>query len=644
MLISIVVPPLGEPTLPNMAAELLASMARSSGHESHVVHTPLFSPMSFAKFIVDGVAGPAIFAPAYYGDADLAIEMERVASAMQVDIDLSNRNGRFAEFTDEREIADRLYFAASEVPHLLSRIVDAILSQGTPDMVAITVPFDKDKLPTGAIAQTLRRRDYHGPIVCGGTGLPLIMGQPFLENFPEVDFVISGEAEQSWPLFCAAIAQGVPPSGIPGLTARLGDGMISEPPAELSDDFAQSPPCDWTSFLEQRKGTRWESKVLTLMAESSRGCWWGAKHQCRFCSVSMADHPYRAKPWQAVVGDFIRLYDTHHPDVIMTSDAVLAHQHLDEFLKALHTARQSRPWTIFYEVKSTYSRRTIARFASAGITDVQPGIESFSTTTLRRMNKGATGIQQLNFLKWATAYRMNIIYCIMCGTPGETADDLLSNIGVVERIPHYQPATVHGLYLFRGSPYHTSPTEYGFTDLTAGHLAAYMYRRVDPILLAHNVLYDMPSHRSLGYERAVERLKSAGSRWEERWLQGSFSRRSRFGPSRSLVARGSHAQADASHMLLLSDHETSVLDGCEEPKSLKRVRDRAGLSSEDFDAVVQRLTSLDLLFVDNGLGLTLPIPADADAERDAGWAPVAHPESTLLSIPTLSHREGVSPC
>jgi ribosomal peptide maturation radical SAM protein 1 len=619
MLISIVVPPLGEPTLPNMAAELLAAIARRDGHTVHTVHGPLLAPRAFTKFITDGVTGPGIFAPFYYGDEDLETQMSLLVLAMEEDVDLANRNGSFAASVGRDAVMDQLVLAAGEVGPVVEGIADRVLAHGVPDLVAVTVPFDKDKLPTAAIAKVLRRRGFDGPLITGGTGLGTPMNVAFLEAFTEIDYVLSGEGERTWPEFCSLLAAGEDVRDLPGLCYRASGGIVSNAEDECSSLFRENPICDWTAFVEQRRGTRWDGKPLTLMVESSRGCWWGAKHQCAFCSVSMADHPYRAKEWRDVVEEFVTIYDTHHPGQIMTSDAVLPHHGLVDFLHHLYQARRTRPWKIFYEVKSTYSRRTIARMAAAGILCVQPGIESFSTPVLTSMGKGAKGIQQINFLKWATAYDMSVIYCLMCGTPGETADDVRHNERVLRLIPHYAPASVHGLYLFRGSPYQRDPERYGFTDLTAGKLPAFMYRGTDPERIVHNLLYALPEHQDPGYLAAVENLREAGEDWERRWLRGASLTRSPFGRGCSLLLQAAE-RGRSPALSVLDPLRTALMDAFEEPRAPGRVADRLRLDAATLDREVRALADEGLLLIADGQALTLPLPSGVCAEVDAGWS------------------------
>ena len=59
----------------------------------------------------------------------------------------------------------------------------------------------------------------------------------------------------------------------------------------------------------------------------------------------------------------------------------------------------------------------IALLGAAGIREVQPGIESFDTHTLKLMKKGVTGMQNVAFLKWAQQFGVAAYWNILYGFP-----------------------------------------------------------------------------------------------------------------------------------------------------------------------------------------------------------------------------------
>ena len=84
--------------------------------------------------------------------------------------------------------------------------------------------------------------------------------------------------------------------------------------------------------------------------------------------------------------------------------------------------------------------------AQAGVTKIQPGIESLSSNVLRLMRKGVRAIQNVNLLRWAQYYDIDVAWNLLWGFPGETEQDYteqaightapVSSAAAIQRQPH----------------------------------------------------------------------------------------------------------------------------------------------------------------------------------------------------------------
>ena len=102
----------------------------------------------------------------------------------------------------------------------------------------------------------------------------------------------------------------------------------------------------------------------------------------------------------------------------------------------------------------------------AGITSLQPGIESFSDHILGLMDKGATAFQQITFIKRAHQVGVQSAYNILLRNPGETAEDYREMTELVPFISHLQPPNgVANVELERFSPYFLRPSEFGIRNV-----------------------------------------------------------------------------------------------------------------------------------------------------------------------------------
>jgi ribosomal peptide maturation radical SAM protein 1 len=110
-------------------------------------------------------------------------------------------------------------------------------------------------------------------------------------------------------------------------------------------------------------------------------------------------------------------------------------------------------YQFFYEVKANLSREQIRLLARAGVTHIQPGLESLSSHVLRLMRKGVTAAQNVNLLRWAQYYGIHVAWNILWGFPGETEQDPAEQAAVVPHLRHLQPpGSADRIWMERFSP------------------------------------------------------------------------------------------------------------------------------------------------------------------------------------------------
>lgn len=304
---------------------------------------------------------------------------------------------------------------------------------------------------------------------------------------------------------------------------------------------------------------------------------------------------------------------------MLYTDSIFPYSYREDHLARLAEDSWSDCWSLFYETKSTVPRRTIARFACAGVREVQPGIESFSTRTLRHMRKGATALQQVNFLKWCSAYGVHAGYGLIAGTPGETAEDLRQVLSVLRAIEHLDaPEQLNWLLLFQTSDYYEQRDSYGFQDVQPLEAERLAYQAPESVLqdLVSMYRYTLPSHRDPEYLAAFRAV--------EEWIAAHHS--SARAPSLTaddcgdciLITRRAlngaqslTAVADAAELFLLRE--------CAEVRSLPGLIRNGPYDSDALLTAAERLVTAGLMLVDGTWMLALPIPVDAEASVDAAW-------------------------
>ena len=114
-------------------------------------------------------------------------------------------------------------------------------------------------------------------------GTPIVLGGPqasatdiaTLSAFPFVDFVLRGEAEETFPPLVENLLSGGLPAGVPGLTFRNGSEVRRNADAEPIRDLDTLPLPSFDAYVD---AAQWPSLPL----EIGRGC----PFSCRFCSTS----------------------------------------------------------------------------------------------------------------------------------------------------------------------------------------------------------------------------------------------------------------------------------------------------------------------------------------------------------------------
>src|SRR6185369_5992400 len=94
--------------------------------------------------------------------------------------------------------------------------------------------------------------------------------------------------------------------------------------------------------------------------------------------------------------------------------------YFNDFLPAL--AEKKLGITLFYETKANLKREQVRLLRNAGVTVIQPGIESLSDAVLKLMRKGVSALQNIQLLKWAMEMGVEPRWNILWGFPREPAE------------------------------------------------------------------------------------------------------------------------------------------------------------------------------------------------------------------------------
>lgn len=89
-----------------------------------------------------------------------------------------------------------------------------------------------------------------------------------------------------------------------------------------------------------------------LFYETSRGCWWGQKHQCKFCGLNGNSLAFRSKSPRRAVGELRHLVERYGVHKACSADNIFDHRYFDTFLPMLQEAKLNLGFV--YEMKAYY--------------------------------------------------------------------------------------------------------------------------------------------------------------------------------------------------------------------------------------------------------------------------------------------------
>jgi ribosomal peptide maturation radical SAM protein 1 len=514
----LVVPPFHQLFIPAIGVSLLKAALARIDVSCDVLYLNLkfaerIGAKLYTRIAVGGrhpaLVGEWIFAGDLFGDA--APDPQRYLDDVLL--------GRYGDAYDRAQTA-QLAELRARVPAFLDVVMDRV-AWDQYAVVGATSTFQQN-CASLALLRRLKARHPEILTVMGGANCEGAMGGALHRLFPCVDYVCSGEADRVFPELVRRLLAGESPRGLPGIFARgeislLGDQTHA--PMVLALD--QLPYPDYDDYFRQLVASPLAAVETPLLPfQTSRGCWWGAKHHCKFCGLNGGGMDYRSKSPQRALEEIDYLVDRYGVRNVYAVDAILDFRYFDTVVREL--AERPRPPRLFYETKSNLTRAQLRLLARAGVKFLQPGIESLSTPTLRLMDKGVTGLQNVRTLKWCAEVGIQPEWNFLYGFPGEEADEYQRLAELVPSLTHLQPPAGGGrVRVDRFSPYFDEAAANGLMNLRASiaYPHVYPFPPADLDRLAYYFDYDYADGREP--ERYAAPLSAAIVVWQ---AQGATAR------------------------------------------------------------------------------------------------------------------------
>lgn len=407
----------------------------------------------------------------------------------------------------------RILAVEKQIPEFLGGLLDHY-RVGDRRLIGFSSTFQQN-LASLALAKRIKERFPHIPIAFGGSNCEGRMGQTLHECFPWVDYVFDGEADESFPALVQAVISGRRIDNLAGFHCRENGVTIpARPPARVLE-MDSLPDPDYSDYFAALDASGLRPSVTpALLIETARGCWWGAKRHCTFCGLNGASMAFRSKSPERVLAELKRQLRRWNVDLFMAVDNILDQGYFNSLLPKLR--EKNLGIRIFYEVKSNLKRKQVKLLAESGVYMVQPGIESLSTRVLGLMDKGVSGLQNVQLLKWCLEYGVSPMWNLLYGFPGETAEDYAETAEWMEALTHLTPPHAVGrIRLDRFSPYFDDPGSWGLRNVRPASVYRCIYG-LPPETLANLVYFfefDYPEGQDP--DAPSERARAAAHCWQQ---------------------------------------------------------------------------------------------------------------------------------
>lgn len=487
------------------------------------------------------------------------------------------------------------------------------------DVVGFTSTFEQN-LASLALARRVKEAHPGVAIAFGGANWEGEMGRELHRCFPFVDFVCCGEADESFPALVRVLGDGGRGlASIRGIVYRDRGRSRSTGSAPLVRDLDALPYPEFDPYFRDQAASPNASQITSgLLIETGRGCWWGAKSHCTFCGLNGGAMAFRSKSPDRAIAEVEHLRGRHGVDVFNMADNILDMGYFKTLLPRI--ARDGPPVQLFYEVKANLSQEQIALLAAAGVSRVQPGLESMSDHVLKLMRKGTTALQNVQFLKWCREQNVRPEWNLLYGFPGEHPEDYDEMMRLFATIWFLDPPGGYGpVRLDRFSPYHADPAGLGMVNVRPMGPYRYLYPFPTDTLMriAYYFDYDHADGRDpISYAGdVVDAVRSwmndgdRGGLWQLDAGDGELALvDERGGRTRSLRLRGAAARA------------YDACDGIQSLSALMRRPELAGVSAAVLEAMLDRFVAEGMMLRSGRRYLALAVRTPARAWREGADA------------------------
>jgi ribosomal peptide maturation radical SAM protein 1 len=466
------------------------------------------------------------------------------------------------------------------------------------------------------LMREIKARCIRPVMLAGGSLIVASSAKTMLQAFPQIDAAIVGEGEK--PL--ASLVEHFNQTN--DLTDLLQiDGLVTAKSHKNALRFSQIPDLseipapDYQDYFDLLNSFAPEKRFFPILsAEISRGCWWqarkghGEKQGCAFCNLNLQWKGYRSKNPEQVISEINGLTFRHGILSVAFTDNVIPPKQTEPIFEGL--ASSKKDFQLFCELRASLTKRQLAVLRQAGVSEVQVGIESLSTSLLKKINKGTTAIENLEIMKHCEALSISDSSNLMICFPGSDQRDVDETLRAIEYAQSFHPLKIVYFWLGLESPVYRNYHDFGLKAV----LNHPNYRVLFPGNIVDKVAFIIQDYRGQkAYQKKLWRpVKEAVLSWKKNYEKLHKTPLSApilsYRDGRDFIIIRQRRINGNSQNHRLKGTSRAIYLFCDQNRSIREITGKFPMVNEQkITAFLKMMTQKKLMFEENGNYLSLAV-------------------------------------
>jgi ribosomal peptide maturation radical SAM protein 1 len=509
----ILVPPFAGTERPSLSAHILQACCAERGLNVKIAYANLAVAAEMGEEVYRRfwAITEGMFAERFFSSVAFRLPFQddyiRDLKSHIAENDLTFRNIK-SEVT--RRDLERLESFWRELPVWLDTFVGELLKSPCP-VIGCTSSFEQLSA-SFAFLSCIKQHNKEIITVLGGANCEGEMGTGLLSVGDCIDYVFSGESEETFPLFLESVLKRQRPKERV-IRPKSCESLDTIPPPKYSDYY-------WQHNQYLPKSSIYKDYEMYLPYETSRGCFWAQTRKCTFCGLNGMNLNYRVKSEQKVVTELKELLQEHPSRKVAMSDTTFPPAYFRKLVFML--SEELLGLNIMYEIRPKITFEQMLSLRRAGILQLQPGIEALSTSLLSRINKGSTVRDNIMFLRYAASLGIRSYWNLLISVPGDLQVEYEETLGTLNFIQHLEPPRIISPILIeRFSEYYDFPKRFGIRNLRpARAYYSWLPEHADISKIAYHFIGEF-EHFSSEENEIMQQIISVVKKWKKAWLSAS---------------------------------------------------------------------------------------------------------------------------